>query len=105
LYGYHRSPASDRGLPYPGNSLSGSLNPASPNRHIDGNPRFLSLMRSSSGLVGSWHCENNGNMEVHFGSSLLEAFKSNKARCFELSEVTNHVAEFSADQYGGQFIQ
>jgi pumilio RNA-binding family len=94
-----------RGLPYPGNPLSGSFNPASPNRQIDRNPHSLSSMRGSSGLMGSWHYENDGNMEGNFASSLLEEVMSNKTRCFELSEIANHVVEFSADQYGSRFTQ
>ncbi|CAN6833555.1 unnamed protein product [Brassica oleracea] len=51
------------------------------------------------GVMDSWH------MDGGFGSSLLEEFKSNKTRGFELSEIATHVVEFSADQYGSRFIQ
>ncbi|KAJ4971066.1 hypothetical protein NE237_004165 [Protea cynaroides] len=49
--------------------------------------------------------DNSGNMEESFASSLLEEFKNNKTRSFELSEIVDHVVEFSADQYGSRFIQ
>lgn len=38
-------------------------------------------------------------------SPLLEELKSNKGRSLELSDVLNHVVEFSMDQYGSRFIQ
>ncbi|KAJ4785341.1 Pumilio [Rhynchospora pubera] len=37
--------------------------------------------------------------------SLLEDFKNNKAKSFELSDIVGHVVEFSSDQYGSRFIQ
>ncbi|KAJ0747549.1 putative armadillo-like helical, pumilio domain-containing protein [Helianthus annuus] len=36
---------------------------------------------------------------------LADEFKSNKTKCFELSEIAGHVVEFSADQFGSRFIQ
>nr|GMC48020.1 pumilio homolog 2-like [Ipomoea batatas] len=35
-----------------------------------------------------------------FASSLLEEFKSNKTKCFELSEIAGHVVEFSFLEHG-----
>ncbi|XP_031502023.1 pumilio homolog 1-like [Nymphaea colorata] len=104
-HGYYGSLPFDHGVPCTGNPISGSLNAASPNRQADRNLRLFSSMRGSNGLIGPWHSENDGYMEGNFGSSLLDEFKSNKTRCFELSEITNHVVEFSADQYGSRFIQ
>ncbi len=36
---------------------------------------------------------------------LLEEFKSNKGRRFELSDLTGHFFEFCLDQHGSRFIQ
>jgi pumilio RNA-binding family len=44
--------------------------------------------------MGSWHSEAGSNLDESFPSSLLEEFKSNKTRCFELSEIAGHVVEF-----------
>ena len=45
------------------------------------------------GVMGPWHLDA-GNMDENFASSLLEEFKSNKTKCFELSEISGHVVEF-----------
>ncbi|KAL8146098.1 hypothetical protein AgCh_004008 [Apium graveolens] len=109
--GFYGSPAFGVGLSYPGSSLSSPIipntpvGPGSPMRHGDVNMRFTSGMQNlSGGIMGPWHL-NSGKLENTFGSSLLEEFKSNKARCFELIEIAGHVVEFSADQYGSRFIQ
>ncbi|PWA69688.1 pumilio 1 [Artemisia annua] len=49
--------------------------------------------------------ENNPGADNSFMSSLLEEFKSNKTKSFELAEIVGHVVKFSADQYGSRFIQ
>lgn len=38
-------------------------------------------------------------------SSLLEEFRNNKNRKFELQDIVGHVFEFSGDQHGSRFIQ
>ncbi|KAI8610512.1 armadillo-type protein [Chytriomyces sp. MP71] len=38
-------------------------------------------------------------------SPLLEEFRNNKNRKFELRDIANHVVEFSGDQHGSRFIQ
>ncbi|KAI3993431.1 hypothetical protein MKX01_007876, partial [Papaver californicum] len=82
------------------------VGPGSPMRHNERNMRFASGMRNLGGSVmGSWHSEVGGNMDDSFSSSLLEEFKNNKTKSFELSEIAGHVVEFSADQYGSRFIQ
>ncbi|KAL9235323.1 hypothetical protein vseg_010089 [Gypsophila vaccaria] len=100
FYGNH-----DIGMGYPGSPLS---SPVIPNlsggrgnaiRHKEFNMRYPTTMRNIGGAVGSCH------MDSDFGSSLLEEFKSNKTKCFELSEIEGHVVEFSVDQYGSRFIQ
>ncbi|GJT44361.1 pumilio homolog 2-like protein [Tanacetum coccineum] len=55
-----------------------------------------------SGVIGHWHLDG---ADSSFASSLLEEFKSNKTKSFELAEIAGHVVEFSADQYGSRFIQ
>ncbi|KAG1337849.1 Pumilio [Cocos nucifera] len=107
LYG---NPAFGLGMSYPGSPLASPIaspvGPGSPLRHGERNMRFPSGLRNLPGSVmGSWHCGPTGNMEENFPSSLLDEFKSNKTRCFELAEIAGHVVEFSADQYGSRFIQ
>ncbi|KAL9226613.1 hypothetical protein vseg_002404 [Gypsophila vaccaria] len=110
-HGYYGNPSYGMGTGYGGNLLSNSLlpnspvGPGSPLRH-ERNMRFPSGMRNlAAGMMGNWRSEAGGFMEQGFGSSLLDEFKSNKTKCFELCEIANHVVEFSADQYGSRFIQ
>ncbi|KAM7492018.1 hypothetical protein LguiA_034939 [Lonicera macranthoides] len=95
------------GMSYPGSLLPNSgIGPGSPVRHSERTLRFPSGMRNlAGGVMGSWHSDTGGNLDETFASSLLDEFKSNKTRCFELSEIGGHVVEFSADQYGSRFIQ
>ncbi|KAI4342461.1 hypothetical protein MLD38_027088 [Melastoma candidum] len=108
---YPGNHASLAGLSYPGSPSAGSVMPrspaapASPMRHAD-LMRFSSGMRNFSGSkMGSWHLDSGYSVNDVFASSLLEEFKSNKTKCFELSDINGHVVEFSADQYGSRFIQ
>ncbi|GJZ98593.1 pumilio homolog 1-like protein [Tanacetum coccineum] len=97
-HGYYGNSAYGLGMSYPGSPLGSSLLPnsalgsGSPGRHGERSLRFPSGIRN---LVGG----------ESFASSLLDEFKSNKTKCFELSEIVGHVVEFSADQYGSRFIQ
>ncbi|KAJ0764383.1 putative armadillo-like helical, nucleic acid binding NABP, pumilio domain-containing protein [Helianthus annuus] len=96
-HGYYGSPGYGLGMSYPGSPLGSPLlpnsafGPGSPARHGDRSLRFPSGIRN---IVGE-----------SFASSLLDEFKSNKTKCFELSEIAEHVVEFSADQFGSRFIQ
>ncbi|XP_008789554.1 pumilio homolog 4-like [Phoenix dactylifera] len=97
------------GMPYPASPLSSSflspLGSGSPVRKNEWLSRAPSLMRSAAtGSMGSRNPEN-GVMEENYASSLLEEFKNNKTRSFELSDIVDHVVEFSVDQYGSRFIQ
>ncbi|KAK7262488.1 hypothetical protein RJT34_30062 [Clitoria ternatea] len=108
-HGYYGNPAYGVGLSYPGSPMANSVpsspvGSGSPIRHNELNMRFASGMRNLAGVMGPWHVDT-GNIEESFASSLLEEFKSNKTKCFELSEIAGHVVEFSADQYGSRFIQ
>ncbi|CAN0837562.1 Pumilio homolog 1 [Linum grandiflorum] len=111
-HNYYGNPSYGLGMSYSGNLLGGGLLPnspigsGSPGRHSERNLRFSSGLRNPNGSVmGSWHSEPVGNFNEGFPSSLLDEFKSNKTKCFELSEIAGHVVEFSADQYGSRFIQ
>ncbi|XP_047329952.1 pumilio homolog 1-like [Impatiens glandulifera] len=96
---YYGNLAYNNGFSYPASPRS---SPVFPNgRAVPGSP-----MRSIVGdVIGPWNLQGGRNVQDSLGSSLLEEFKSNKTRSFELSEITGHVVEFSADQYGSRFIQ
>ncbi|PKA45909.1 Pumilio like 4 [Apostasia shenzhenica] len=96
-------------MPCQVNSASGdllsSLGTGSPITQNGQLPQFPSMWRSMMREPkGSWNNENF-IMGESFASTLLEEFKNNKTRAFELSDIVGHVAEFSADQYGSRFIQ
>lgn len=100
-HNYFGNPTFGLGMSYTGSPLGGPLLPNSPIgsgvpvRHSERNMRFSSGMRNlSGGLMGSWHSEAGGNLDESFPSSLLDEFKSNKTKCFELSEIVGHVVEF-----------
>lgn len=110
LNGYYGNPSYGLGMPYPGNPMASSVLPSvgsgSQMFQNERNSRFNSMMRSSiGGSVGSWHSDIGTNMEGRFASSFLEEFKNNKTSSFELSDIVDHVVEFSTDQYGSRFIQ
>ncbi|GLT93063.1 hypothetical protein SLE2022_108690 [Rubroshorea leprosula] len=111
-HNYYGSPAYGLGMAYPGGPMVGSLFPnslvgsGSPVLHGERNMLFSSGLRNlSGGAMGAWHSETGSNLDGSFASSLLDEFKSNKTKCFELSEIVGHVVEFSSDQYGSRFIQ
>ncbi|TMW84641.1 hypothetical protein EJD97_024735 [Solanum chilense] len=111
-HGYYGNPALGLNMSYPGSPLAGAglpnspFGPGSPVRYGERNMRFHSGMRNlAGGVMGAWHSEAVSNMGETFASSLLDEFKSNKSKCFELSEIEGHVVQFSADQYGSRFIQ
>ncbi|KAK9727215.1 hypothetical protein RND81_05G266200 [Saponaria officinalis] len=104
-HGYYGNHAYGIGMGYPGNSLMSPVipnspgGPGSPIRHNEFNLHYPAATRNLGGSMGPWH------MDSGIGSSLLEEFKSNKLKSFELSEIAGHVVEFSGDQYGSRFIQ
>ncbi|KAM7499290.1 hypothetical protein LguiA_023704 [Lonicera macranthoides] len=108
-HGYYGNPTFGIGMQYPASPLAGSVFPnspvgsGSPVRHGERSLRVPSGVRNlAGGVMGSWHSDN---LDESFASTLLDEFKSNKTKCFELSEIAGHVVEFSADQYGSRFIQ
>ncbi|XP_016446670.1 pumilio homolog 1 isoform X2 [Nicotiana tabacum] len=111
-HGYYGNTANGLNMSYPGSPLAGAVlpnspfGPGSPVRYGERNMRFPSGMRNlAGGVMGAWHSESVSNLGESFASSLLDEFKSNKSKCFELSEIEGHVVQFSADQYGSRFIQ
>ncbi|XP_073009776.1 pumilio homolog 2-like isoform X1 [Typha latifolia] len=108
--GYIGNSALGMGMPYPGSPLASPISslaaPGSPLRLGERNMHLSPGLRNlGGGAVGSWHSDPTASMDDAFPSSLLEEFKSNKTRCFELAEIAGHVVDFSADQYGSRFIQ
>ena len=56
--------------------------------------RIPSVVRNTAGgSMGSWNSEN-GLIDNGYGSSLLEEFKTNKTKSFELLDIVGHVVEF-----------
>ncbi|GAO48669.1 hypothetical protein G7K_2839-t1 [Saitoella complicata NRRL Y-17804] len=52
------------------------------------------------------HHNNNRQDDAHgMRSPLLEEFRSNKSKKYELKDIFGHVVEFSGDQHGSRFIQ
>ncbi|KAI4384485.1 hypothetical protein MLD38_002635 [Melastoma candidum] len=93
--GYYGNIDYGMGMPYFGNQLVGVI-PNSP-------PGYGSPIQHGCFPPG-WRA-NGSYLDDSYPASLLEEFKSNKARCSELSEIVGHVVEFSSDQYGSRFIQ
>lgn len=96
---YYSNPSHRLGTPYPGNlmadSVIHSVGSGIPMFHNERISRFNSMMRSSiKGSVGSWHSDIGNNVEGRFLSSLLDEFKNNKSKSFELSDIVEHVVEF-----------
>lgn len=90
------------GMPHSGKQMAnsslpsfGSGNPLFENERIS---HINSMMRSPMGGSGSsWHADIGNNMEARFASSLLDEFKNNKAKPFELSDITDHAVQFRYD--------
>lgn len=90
-HGFYSNQAFGCGVSYPGSPLANPLitgspmGPGSPMRHND-------FMRGRN--FAGWQFDGGYNMNESFTSSLLEEFKNNKTKCFELSEIAGHVVEF-----------
>ncbi|KAI3933403.1 hypothetical protein MKW98_006762 [Papaver atlanticum] len=109
IHPYLRSPAFGHSMKHYRNLMARSIpsvvsgSPMLQNQRISS---FPSMLRGTTGgSLGSWLSGDGEKIEESYGSSLLEEFKTNKARSFELSEIVDYVVEFSADQYGSRFIQ
>ncbi|KAG9160788.1 hypothetical protein Leryth_008622 [Lithospermum erythrorhizon] len=94
---------------YPGCPLGGpnaNLGSRSHLSHAERNMHFPSGMRNLfGGGMGSWHSDSPTSLDGNILSSLVDEFKNNKTKNFELAEIAGHVVEFSADQFGSRFIQ
>ncbi|XP_061997222.1 pumilio homolog 4 isoform X2 [Rosa rugosa] len=109
-HGYFGNPSYGLGMTYPGISVANSVLPSVgsgssmfQNEKIS---RFNSMMRSSAGgSVSTWHSDAGNDLEGRHASSLLDEFKNNKNKSFELADIVDHIVEFSTDQYGSRFIQ
>ncbi|KAJ3069077.1 mRNA binding protein puf3 [Podochytrium sp. JEL0797] len=67
-------------------------------------------MGSGMGAAGGMMQKRVSGEEMGMGqqtarSALLEEFRNNKNRKFELRDIVNHIVEFSSDQHGSRFIQ
>nr|XP_011469641.1 PREDICTED: pumilio homolog 4 [Fragaria vesca subsp. vesca]XP_011469642.1 PREDICTED: pumilio homolog 4 [Fragaria vesca subsp. vesca] len=109
---YIGNPSYGLGMTYPGISVANSFLPSVgsgssmfQNEKIS---RFNSMMKSPmGGSVGAWNSDVGNDIEGRHASSssLLDEFKNNKNKSFELADIVDHVVEFSTDQYGSRFIQ
>lgn len=109
-HGYYGNPSYGFGIPYTGIPMADPLRPSVGSGtavfHNERISHYASMIRGSmGGGIGSWHSGIGNNMEGIFVSTLLDEFKNNKTRSFELSDIVGHVIEFSTDQYGSRFIQ
>ncbi|KAK9061273.1 hypothetical protein SSX86_018453 [Deinandra increscens subsp. villosa] len=88
----HENPTYSHVMPYQGNLVGKSRPLSQPERTT----QFAPALRNSVAEI---------NFDRRYVSSLLDELKNNKTKSFELSDVVNHVIEFSTDQYGSRFIQ
>lgn len=94
------NPSYGLGMSYPGSPLAGSpfpnspFGPGSPMSQSERNMRLSGMRNVAGGFTGAWHSETASNLDENFPASLLDEFKSNKTKCFELSEIAGHVVEF-----------
>jgi pumilio RNA-binding family len=93
---YCNDPAFGMGMTYLTSPTSSHFIP-SPQGHVRHGERLTqvpSRARSTAGgSMGSWNAKNS-LMDTGYGSSLLEEFKTNKTRSFELLDILGHVVEF-----------
>lgn len=110
--GFHGNSAIGPGFTYRGNPIRSPMFPNNPNasggsvRNVEQIMCFPSNIRDMVGNFGGpWPSGPGCTLEESFAASLLDEFKGNKTRCFELAEIAGHVVEFSTDQFGSRFIQ
>lgn len=94
-HGYCGNQSYRVGMPYHPLANSVLTSVGNGNFHNERNLHFsTSMMRNSIGGSGPWHLDIGNNMEGRFPSSLLDEFKTNKTRSFELLDIAGHVVEF-----------
>lgn len=98
-HNYYGNPGFCVATSYPGSPLASSISspfaPGSPLNFGEKNVCYSPNLRNlTGGVLGSWHSEAVNKINAFFPSSILDEFKSNKTRCFELAEIAGHVVEF-----------
>jgi pumilio RNA-binding family len=93
---YCNDPAFGMGMTYLSSRTSSPFIP-SPQGYVRQGERLTRVpfvaRNTAGGSMGSWNAENS-LMDTDYGSSLLEEFKTNKARSFELLDIVGQVVEF-----------
>lgn len=98
-HSYYGNPGFCLATSYPGSPLASSISspfaPGSPLSFGEKNMCYSPNLRNLiGGVLGSWHSEAANKINGLFPSSILDEFKSNKTRCFELAEIAGHAVEF-----------
>ncbi|KAF9977104.1 mRNA binding protein puf3 [Actinomortierella ambigua] len=103
------------GLSAAASSSSGSNAKGSLDSFAGSSPPHSKSGGDSEGKAGGNSAGNNGNSNATDGLSsegghgarsvLLEEFRNNKNKKFELKDIVGSVVEFSGDQHGSRFIQ
>jgi pumilio RNA-binding family len=93
---YCNDPAFGMGMTYLSSRTSSPFIP-SPQGYVRQGERLTRVpfvaRNTAGGSMGSWNAENS-LMDTGYGSSLLEEFKTNKTRSFELLDIVGQVVEF-----------
>lgn len=100
---YVGNPAFDLGMSYQGNPVANSVLPSFGSQPLSQNERTTHIASTPKSSVGG--STGSSSVDGRVPSSLLEELKNSKTKSFELSDVVDHVIEFSMDQYGSRFIQ
>ncbi|MEW5300517.1 MAG: hypothetical protein WDW36_003446 [Sanguina aurantia] len=82
-----------------GGNMGGGGGGGGGGRARDENPGMRGSLTGGGGGGGA------GEGVGRHGGSLLEEFKNNKSRRFELTDIAGHMVEFALDQHGSRFIQ
>ncbi|XP_027111512.2 pumilio homolog 4 [Coffea arabica] len=100
---YHGIPTFGLHMSHQGNRMPNAIHPTvesgGPTFQNEQPSQFTIALKSQLGGASGTRIEGKTI------SPLLEELKSNKGRSLELSDVLDHVVEFSMDQYGSRFIQ
>ncbi|KNZ71768.1 Pumilio like protein [Termitomyces sp. J132] len=68
-------------------------------------PLPLTIMPSNMRGGRSWPGQSETDAAAALRSPLLEEFRANKTRKWELRDISGHAVEFSGDQHGSRFLQ
>ncbi|KAK9269332.1 hypothetical protein L1049_001103 [Liquidambar formosana] len=86
---------------FPGSPVSGTSLPGARSEL-----RFPPDSGRNAGIYSGWQGQRGfQSFDDPKAYSFLEELKSGKVRRFELSDISGHIVEFSADQHGSRFIQ